>query len=206
MGQYGEWRGCQWAMSLITDIKYGPGDGDNQWHRKYVSGIMVFTPWWHIDPCPHCQLAQVNLCSKFQNPNLLKRENWNNGVWKLDLNQLVSYCLVGEIQYWTISTINKRFSRNIKMYLQFTIIYFSFYWRPRSWKSWRLDHSSFMAGQFHSCKRTILMEQVAITLCKWLKLCKSWANNGDTEITIEIQTPMDRKRNRIKLDFVFIEH
>ena len=133
----------------------------------------------------------------------MKRENWNNGVWKLDLNQLVSYCLVGEIQYCTLSTINKRFSRNTK----FTIIYFSFYWRPRNWRSRRLvDHSSFMAGQFHSCKRTILMEQVAITLCKWLKLCKSWANNGDTEITIEIQTPMDRKQNRRKLDFLFMEH
>ena len=28
MEQYGEWRGCQWAMSLITDIKYGAGDCD----------------------------------------------------------------------------------------------------------------------------------------------------------------------------------
>ena len=144
----------------------------------------------------------------------MKRENWNNGVWKLDLNQLVSYCLVGEIQYCTLSTINKRFSRNSKMYHQFAITsnVFTIYWRPRNWKSWRLDHSSFMAGQFHSCKRTILMEQVAITLCKWLKLCKSRANNGDTEITIEIQTPMDRKRNRrfciheaLKLNYIFVK-
>ena len=39
----------------------------------------------------------------------MKRENWNNGVSKLDLNQLVSYCLVGELSILNkinISTFN----------------------------------------------------------------------------------------------------
>ena len=49
-----------------------------------------------------CSLTSVhgNLCWIFKIPNLLKRENWNNGVLKLDLNQLVSYCLAAAGLGW----------------------------------------------------------------------------------------------------------
>ena len=52
-----------------------------------------------------------------------------------------------------------------------------------SWTTLALDH---FIGIIWIFKWTILiLDQTSISLCKSVKLCKSAANNGDTEITIE---------------------
>ena len=73
------WRVERLSMSNESDYWHQIWSGW-LWHRKYVSGIMVFTARWHPDPCPHLHLAQSEFMFEILNSQFVearKLKQWS---------------------------------------------------------------------------------------------------------------------------------
>ena len=76
------WRVERLSMSNESDYWHQIWSGW-LWHRKYVSGIMVCTPRWHPDPCPHLHLAQSEFMFEILNSQFVEARKLKQWSFKI---------------------------------------------------------------------------------------------------------------------------